>query len=191
MSKRYADDSRYTIEEYFDLVARGVLAEDDRVELLDGIIVAEPPMDPPHAVAIETIAAVLRAATAGRAAVRTQAPFLISPYSVPEPDIAVVPGRHADYWDHHPTEAFLVVEVSGSSLQQDRLSKSRIYASAAIAEYWIVNLRDDCLETFRSPDPSRRLYSDRQITGRGSHVELVAIPDVRIAVDDILPLREG
>jgi len=189
MPGHYAGDSRYTVEAYFDLVKDGLLAEDDRVELLDGVIVAEPPMDPQHAAAIETVAAVLRAAVGDRAAVRSQAPILIAPHSVPEPDIAVVPGQNADYWRRHPTEALLVVEVAASSLQQDRLSKSRIYASAAVAEYWIVNLRDECLEVFREPDPARRVYEARLLAVRGAQVQLVVFPDISVDVDDLLPPR--
>jgi len=33
MSERYAEDSRYTVAAYFDLVKQGLLDEDDRVEL--------------------------------------------------------------------------------------------------------------------------------------------------------------
>jgi Uma2 family endonuclease len=79
------------------------------------------------------------------------------------------------------------VTVSDSSLPQDRLSKSRIYAGAAIPEYWIVNLRDDCVELFRAPDASRRVYAERRTVFRGERVRLVAFPDTSVAVDDLLP----
>jgi hypothetical protein len=39
--------TRYTVEQYFGLVHQDVLHADDRVELLDGIIVAMPPQNPP------------------------------------------------------------------------------------------------------------------------------------------------
>lgn len=187
MSEDYAADSRYTVEAYFDLVKHGLLDEDDRVELLEGIIVAEPPMDPPHAVGIDKIADAVRSFVGDRATVRTQAPFLAVPYSVPEPDVAVVPGRSEDYWDHHPSSALLVVEVSNTSLKQDRLSKSRIYAGAAIPEYWIVNLRDDCIEVFRSPDRAKRVYVERHTVRRGERLTPVAFPDASVAVEAVLP----
>lgn len=187
MGNRYAEDSRYTVEAYFDLVKRGVLDDDDRVELLDGVIVAEPPMDPPHASGIGLVAEALRVAIGQRAVIRVQTPFLAPPYSAPEPDIAVVPGRPADYWNSHPTAALLVVEVSDSSLKQDRLSKSRIYAGSAIPEYWIVNLRDQCVEIFRAPEALQRVYLERRIAHRGEDIALVAFPDARIAVELLLP----
>ena len=187
MSDQPSLDRGYTVDAYFCLVTDGVLDARDRVELLDGVIVAEPPLDPPHASGISAVADALQRSVGQRALVRIQAPLIAGPYSAPEPDVAVVAGRWRDYVEHHPTTALLVVEVSDSSLQQDRLSKSRIYAGAGIPEYWIVNLRGDCLEVFREPDAARRIYTARAVLHRGEHLALTALPDAVVAVDDLLP----
>lgn len=189
MTKPYATDSGYTVDAYFKLVDAGVLQADDRVELLDGVIVAEPPMDPPHATGIAMVAEALRNAIGARALIRIQSPFIADLRSAPEPDVAVVSGRVMDYLDHHPSSALLVVEVSASSLPQDRLSKSRIYAGARVTEYWILNLRDDCIEVFRAPDAERRVYGERAIAQRGDRLQLVELPEVSVAVSDLLPAR--
>ncbi len=181
----------YTVDAYFGLVHDGILSEDDRVELLDGVIVAEPPMDPPHASGITYVTKALMGAVGDRAVVRVQAPFIANPFSVPEPDAAVVPGEVSDYLDRHPSEAFLVVEVSDSSLPQDRLSKSRIYAGAGVPDYWILNLRNGCVEVFRAPDPEQRVYGARAVARSGERLELVALPGASVAVDDLLPQRRG
>jgi Uma2 family endonuclease len=191
MSHHDSAPSGYSVEAYFGLVHAGVLNEDDRVELLDGVIVAEPPMDPPHASGITSLTKALLRVVGDRAVVRMQAPFIANPFSVPEPDAAVVPGAANDYLDRHPSEALLVVEVSDSSLQQDRLSKSRIYAGAGVPEYWIVNLRDGRVEVFREPDAGRRVYGARASAHRGERVELVALPGAVVAVDDLLPPSRG
>jgi Uma2 family endonuclease len=187
MSQRYPEDSGYTVEVYFDLLRQGVLTEDDRVELLDGVIVAEPPMDPLHATSIDLVVCELRRALGDRAWVREQKPLVVGDKSVPEPDVAVLPGDAMDYAARHPTTAFLVVEVSHSSLKQDRLSKSRIYAAAAIPEYWIVNLRDDCIEVYRAPDGAHRVYAHHSVVQRGEQITLVAFPDASVAVGSMLP----
>ena len=189
MTNPYATDSGYTVDAYFKLVDAGVLRADDRVELLDGVIVAEPPMDPPHATGIVMVAEALRNAIGARALIRIQSPFIADPRSAPEPDVAIVSGRVMDYLDHHPSSALLVVEVSASSLPQDRLSKSRIYAGARVTEYWILNLRDDCVEVFRMPDAARRVYGEQAIARHGDCLRLVALPEVSVAVDDFLPSR--
>lgn len=177
----------YTVDAYFRLVRGGTLREDDRVELLDGVIVAEPPMDPPHASGITAVMQALVRLVGHRAVVRVQAPLIASPVSAPEPDVAVVPGHAGDYVERHPTRALLVVEVSASSLQQDRLSKSRIYAGAGVSEYWIVNLRDRCVEVFQAPDPARRVYATRAIAWPGERLALASFPDLDVAVVDLLP----
>ena len=181
------DPTRYTVQQYFDLVTQGLLQPDDRVELLEGVIVAEPPMDPPHASGITRVDQALRRALGERAVIRAQQPFIVGGYSVPEPDVAVVPGTVADYDTRHPTRALLVVEVAASSLPQDRLTKSRIYAAAQVPEYWVVNLRDRCVEVFRDPDASQRLYRDRSVAQGSDEIDLAVLPGASVRVDELLP----
>src|SRR5204862_7210636 len=107
----------------------------------------------------------------------------------PEPDVVLVPGTAADYDAAHPSKALLIVEVADSSLVQDRLTKDAIYASAGIPEYWIVNLRDDRVEVFRSPEPAARTYRERGVASRVETIALLSFPDARVAVDDLLPRR--
>ena len=129
----------------------------------------------------------LHRAVRDRALVRSQLPLVVGKRSVPEPDLAVVAGTVADYDRAHPTSALLVVEVADSSLKQDRLTKRAIYAAAGIAEYWIVNLPDDCVEIRREPDPGRRRYASTTVARRGDTIELSTLSGVRVLVSDLLP----
>src|SRR5438094_3573702 len=178
---------RYTRERYFRLVAEGVLLPDDRVELLEGVVVAMAPQGPRHEVAGDLVAEALRRAVGQRAAVRVQRSFVAGRYSVPEPDVAVVPGRVHDYAKSHPTTALLIVEVAEWSLAQDRITKAAIYAGAGIPEYWIVNLRDDQVEVFRMPERRARLYRDRRIARPGERLGIAALEGASVAVDELLP----
>jgi hypothetical protein len=108
----------FTAERYFALVDEGLLQEDDRVELLEGVVVATAPQNTPHASGVARVTQALTTAIGNRAVVRIQLSFIAGLYSVPEPDAAVVPGRLADYDDAHPRTALLVVEVADSSLKQ-------------------------------------------------------------------------
>lgn len=180
-------DPGYDVERYFDLAARGVFAEEDHVELLEGLIVASPPQAPLHAGVLARIDRVLQRSLGDRAAVRVQLPLIAGTRSVPEPDVAVVAGSVADYDLRHPDTALLVVEVSESSLAHDRLTKSRIYARACIPEYWIANLRERTVEVFRYPDPERRLYASKKIATRDDEIRLVALPDVTVRVAELVP----
>ncbi len=132
---------RFTVEQFFALVDEGVLQPDDSVELLEGVIVAMAPSNPPHASATTRVANALRGAAGKRALVREEKSLILGLYSAPEPDVALVPGTEETYDDAHPRTALLVVEVADSSLAQDRITKAAMYAAAGIPEYWIVNLR--------------------------------------------------
>lgn len=178
-------DPRITAERYFAFAESGVLEPEDRVELLEGVVVAVTPPNPPHDVVTNVVAEALRDAIGSRAAVRMQSSLAVGPVSVPQPDIAVVAGRHVDYRHEHPHTALLVVEVADTSLPQDRLSKSRIYAAAAIPEYWIVNLRAMEIEVRRDPDPPARCYRSLA-TVRTGRLELVTLLGVAIDVEQLL-----
>lgn len=184
-----SEPTRLTTEQYFGLVEAGVLSEDDRVELLEGVIVAMTPTNPPHDSAVTRVSVALYDAVGRRAVVRTQCTFLASRWSAPEPDVAVVPGSLADYDEAHPQDALLVVEVSDSSLPQDRISKARIYAAAGVPEYWIVSLRDGAVEVFREPDVAAARYRASRVARPGERLELAALPGAAVAVSDLLPRR--
>ena len=181
--------TRYTSEQYFGLAERGVLRPDDRVELLEGVVVAMAPHTPRHASAIRRIDGALRKAAGERAVVSIQLPYLAGPHSVPVPDVAVLPGEAADYDTVHPASALLLVEVADSSLAQDRLTKAGIYAAAGVPEYWIVNLADDVVEVLRAPDVAGRRYAEQRVAGRGERIAMAAMDDTVVAVDDLLPGR--
>lgn len=187
MDAETARTGRYTARGYFALVDQGLVSPDERIELLDGIIVSMPPHAPPHAAGIRRAQRVLNAALGNLAVVSSQLPLIAGTSSVPEPDFAVLPGRERDYQEHHPTTAHLVVEISDSTLVQDRLTKSRIYAGAAIPEYWIVNLRDRVVEWHADPDTALRVYRRTGRAGDGDRLPLVAFPGLTILGGGLLP----
>ena len=182
-----AGDGRYTADGYFALVEQGLLAPDERVELLDGIIVAMPPQEPPHASGVRRTDRALRKALGPDVLVSSQLPLIAGASSVPEPDFAVLPGKLEDYDTRHPTRALLVVEIADSSLAQDRLTKTRIYAGAGIPNYWIVNLRDFVVEWYGDPDPSTRVFRSTGTARGTTRLPLAAFPDVFLTAADLLP----
>jgi Uma2 family endonuclease len=179
--------NRWTTERYLRLVDEGVLGPDDKVELLEGVIVAMAPSNVEHDGAVGLVSQALFRTVGDRGTVRVQLSFVAGTHSLPEPDVLVVPGSARDYERSRPTKAFLVVEVSDTSLKQDRLTKAAIYAAARVPEYWIVNLRDDCVEVRREPDAKQRRYGTVTIAHRGDTITIAALSGVEVAVDDLLP----
>jgi Uma2 family endonuclease len=180
---------RVTAARYFDLVREGAIRSDDRVELLEGVIVAMSPRNPRHAAGVQWATEALFRAVGSRAVVRVQLPLVAGRHSVPEPDVAVVPGSRSDYVDAHPATALLVVEVADVTLIQDRLTKAAIYAAAGVPEYWLVNLRDDHVEVFRSPAVAAGRYEEKTVVRRGDRLGIAALGGVNVVVDDLLPSR--
>ena len=85
-----------------------------------------------------------------------------------------------------------MVEVADSSLRFDRRQKSRLYARAGLAEYWIVNIVDKALEVYREPRQETDAredwtYRSRDILRPPATVTPLAAPHVRVAVADLLP----
>jgi Uma2 family endonuclease len=175
------------VEQYFALVDQGVLEPGDKVELLEGVVVAMAPEGLWHANGVRWVARALTVAIGTRAYVDQQHSFIAGALSVPEPDVTVLPGRLEDYLTHHPSTAHLVVEIADSSLVQDRLTKAAIYAAAGIPEYWIVARRGEHVQVSTSPIPAERRWGAVRIACRGETIALAAFPDVRVAVNDLLP----
>ncbi len=140
------------------------------------------PVGPPHSSAVQKLTELLILALSGRAAVRAQSPFAATELSEPEPDIVVAPRR--DYDAAHPDEAYLIVEVSDSSLAQDRGKKHGIYADCGIPEYWIVNLVHRCIEVHTEPVAGR--YQRVMSYEAGQAIRLVRFPDVQVRVTDVI-----
>src|SRR2546428_1377882 len=107
---------RYRASRYFALPAEGILTAADRVELLEGLLVAIALESPRHAAGVRCASEALSGAVGSRAVVRVQLPLIAGRYSVPAPDLAVVPGLRSDYADAHPTTALLVVEIADTTL---------------------------------------------------------------------------
>ena len=129
---------RFTRVEYERMGTAG-LFEDERVELIRGVIIQMNARGPTHDGVIARLNKLLVPALGDRATVRIQSAFAASRDSQPEPDVAVVPVR-ADDLEAHPTEAFLIIEVADSSLLYDRSTKAELYAESGVPEYWIVDL---------------------------------------------------
>ena len=170
--------------EYERLAAEGFF-EDEKVELLFGMVVPMTPSDPAHSASGRLVRRALERQLAERAEVCSQDPFAASDISEPEPDIMVVPT--AEYWTEHPMKAYLIVEIARSSLRKDQGPKAVLYGLAEVHEYWIVNHVDECIEVYR--DRHAGTWRSKAVYLRGETVAMLAFPDVTIPVSEILPPR--
>lgn len=177
---------RFTVDEYHRMAEVGILHEDDRVELIDGEIIALPPIGPGHAGTLEDFADRIRSALPLGFRVRTQNPIVLHDRAEPQPDLVIVPLRDDNYRRGHPTDAdvLLVVEVADTTLSYDRHTKAPMYARAGIPELWIVNLIDRVVEVYREPVDG--VYRSVEVARSGDTLRPLAFPDIAILVSDLL-----
>jgi Uma2 family endonuclease len=178
---------RWTREEYHRAADLGLFRPEERLELLDGEIIARMTQNEPHAAVAAHAARILAQLFGPDHHTRTHSPIVLNGRSEPEPDVIVVPGTEFDYLSRHPgpTDLRLVVEVSDTTLRYDRGRKGTAYARAGIVEYWIVNLPDRQLEVHR--DPSGARYRSVTVYREQDAVTPLAAPGVTIRVADLLP----
>jgi Uma2 family endonuclease len=171
--------------EYDRMIEMGLFAEDERLELLEGMLVSVSPQGAPHAYSVQSLDALLQRTLATRTdlIVRAQLPLALGADSEPEPDVAVVPA--ADYSAAHPTTAWLGVEVSQDSAAKDRQWKARIYAKAGIPEYWVVDLKARTVEVYREPRGER--YEQVTRHSEGAVLRPHALDGVEVPVEGVLP----
>ncbi len=176
---------RFTVSEYCAMAEAGILAEDERIELLDGELIVMAPIGNPHADGTDRLEESLKEKLRGRARVRVQGPVQINDDSLLQPDIAVLRLRD-DYHRETATAAdvLLLVEVADRSLRHDREVKLPRYAAAGIPEVWIANLRTRQVEAY--DDPAGGVYQGRRVIPAAGRLSPRAFPDVVLAVADFL-----
>ena len=183
---------RWTVTEYFRMAEVG-LFDDRRVELINGEIIEVPAQATPHRAAITNAMFALTAVFPKPPYwLLTQATLRLSRHDAPDPDFHVFEARVGTPDDQLPLP-LLVIEVSDTTYGKDSGPKLRLYASAGITDYWIVNIPQRRVEVYRRPEnptPGRRSgwrYADVTHFKPGDTLHPLARPDIDVAVDSLLP----
>ena len=183
----YRHARRFTVAEYYRMAEAGILGPDERVELIEGEIIVMPPIGPGHAWDVALSIPLFSRLAGDRFILQIQNPVHLDDGSEPQPDIMLIRPRAEGYRAAHPTPAdvLLVIEVADSSLNFDLQVKARLYGRAGIPETWVKNLPEDCIERFTEPGPDG--YARHTVHRRGETLTPTRLPDLELAVDDLLP----
>jgi len=167
---------RITVAEYHRMGEVGILSQEDRVELIEGQLVAMVPIGSTDSGTTIALNHILMQAVGERAFVSVQNPIRLDDHSEPQPDFALLRPR-ADYYRRQtpgPADVFVLIEVSDSSLRYDRSVKRALYARYGIPEFWVVNLIAREVEVCRTPVGEE--YTSISRVGAGATLEPVCLP---------------
>ena len=173
---------RLNRREYNELARLGVF-DDENIELLRGMLVKMSPQGTPHMRMVVWLNRRLIKGLDDSWEVRPGLSFAASDDSEPEPDLMVT--SDSSKLDDAPSTAFLLIEVSNSSLRKDRKIKLPIYAEAGVPEYWIVDVSKQgrvVVEVYTEPTATG--YAQMVTLRDGDVLRPLNVP-IEIAVSDL------
>src|SRR5260370_2582216 len=109
---------RFSVDEYHRMIQAGVLTENQRVELLEGWIVAKMPHNPPRDSTIDLVVGEVEEIAPPDWFIRIQSAITTAD-TEPEPDIAVVRGPRGRYLKNHPRAPEICLSIADSAPSHD------------------------------------------------------------------------
>ncbi|MEM9540101.1 MAG: Uma2 family endonuclease [Cyanobacteria bacterium P01_E01_bin.42] len=177
---------KFTGVEYRKMAESGILTPSDRVELIRGEIIEMPPIGTRHAAMTRRMNRLLTERLGDRVLLDVQNPIDLDEFSQPQPDLALLRPREDFYVLAHPqpTDIFLLVEVSNTTIRYDREITIPLYAERGIIEVWLIDIEGEGIEVYRQP--TGKGYRSTVQLSRGDRFSMQAFPDIEFAVDEIL-----
>ncbi|MGF1491431.1 MAG: Uma2 family endonuclease [Microcoleaceae cyanobacterium] len=150
----------WTLDHYHRAVKAGIF-DDEQIELLEGELIEMAPEGEPHANRSSGLHRFLTLSLGEQTEVRENHPITLE-NSEPQPDIAVVQPLGREYDIHHPypENIFWIIEFAETSLEKDLTVKRKLYATAGIPEYWVVNLKQRQVHRYCQPEQGEYQWSD-------------------------------
>lgn len=177
---------RITVDQYYRMAEVGLLAPDERVELIDGVIIDMAPIGSRHAGVLRRLNRLLTVAVRTRGILSSQLPVRLGRSSEPQPDLAILKPRDDFYDGAHPQpeDVLLLIEVSATSIRHDLRVKVPLYARHRIPEVWVVDLTGGLLYLHRRPEAGT--YAEQSSLADPGVLALAALPDVEVDLSGIL-----
>jgi Uma2 family endonuclease len=175
----------FNIDQYYQMIEKGILTENDPIELIKGELVTMSPIGIKHAAFVNRLNRIFHEKLAHQVLVSVQNPIELDEKSAPEPDIILLKPSPDDYEKQKPQieDILLIIEVSDTTLRYDRTIKIPLYSEAKIMESWIIDLQGESIEVYRYPHTEG--YDQMQRYHLGETLSILAFPDISLTVNDI------
>jgi Uma2 family endonuclease len=143
----------FTVAELEQMVAAGILHEDERIELIGGEIVPMSPKGNHHEVLKSALNIYWVRSLPADLLFTTETTFRLSQDTYLEPDFVFYP-KVSGWKGLSAATARLVVEIADSSLSYDLGRKAGLYAAFGIAELWVIDAVTLQTRIHREPTPT-------------------------------------
>lgn len=170
---------KLTVEDYEALAATGAFGG-MRTELIDGDIIVMAPEYRPHAFVRDTLAYRLQQQLErlGSDLHASSGSVRLADNAMPQPDI-VLTSEPMGQGPIPGASVALLVEVSSTTLPADVSVKTRLYAAAAIAEYWIVDVSGRIVLQLWGPEAAE--FTDQRVTSFGDDIASTTVSALTIS----------
>jgi Uma2 family endonuclease len=177
---------QFTNTDVDQLVAVGILAEDEHIELIQGQLIKRDLLGILHAACVDRLNKLFSRQVADDIVISVQNPMTINEILQPEPDVMLLAPRADFYTKARPTarDVLLLVEVSDSSLAYDQEIKLPLYARAGVREVWLVNLPEQSIDCYSHPTAQDYRLCERFFAG--DTIQPDVMPNVTVDVGFVL-----
>lgn len=149
----------FDVEAYYKMLKAGILTPADRVELIHGEIIEMTPIGSRQASYVKKLNKLLNQLLEDELVIGIQDPIRLTPYSEPEPDLAILKARADFYAERHPTpeDILFLIEVADTLVGYDYDIKLPLYVAANIQEVWVLNINEEQITQHTQPDDNQYL----------------------------------
>jgi Uma2 family endonuclease len=175
---------RYSVKDYYSMVAAHIIEEHQLVEVVQGDIIARPALDPKQTQLIESLLQTLQARLGWNYIVRRDAPIRVDDYTELRPKIAIFHRCGDDTREQIDSgRVVLLIDLAKAFNGSEKISRLLLYARASVPEVWVLHFLNRTLERFGhlAPDGYHLIerVSDEQT------LRSVALPSLAITLSDI------
>jgi len=173
---------RWSVAEIEAMVAKGIIAENERFELIGGEAVPMSPKGVRHELVKKMLQQYWIPKIVGTPIdVITETTLYIGEDEFREPDFLFWP-RSIALEDVTAASALLIVEVADTSLRYDLATKAPVYARLGLPEYWVINALTLATTIHRQPGPDG--YPDPLQVGAEEQLEPLLAPQLAVRLAD-------
>lgn len=174
---------RWSVAEIEAMVAKGIIDEDERFELIGGEVVPMSPKGVRHEVVKKALQQHWFPLIAGSPVdLITETTLYIAVDEFREPDFLFWP-RSIALKDVTAASALLIVEVADTSLSYDLRTKAPAYGCLGLPEYWVINAKTLVTAIHRQPGPDG--YPTPREAGQAELLEPLHAPFLAVRLTDL------